>query len=212
MKLKLYSYWRSSCSWRVRLALGFKGLEFDIIPIHLVKNGGEQFSEEYEHLNPMNQVPTLVLEDGRLLTQSIAIIEFLEESFPSPALLPKHPYHRAKMRELVEIINSGIQPAQNLSLLLQLEKLQAGSKLAWGKTVIEKGLVALETKSVETSGRFLIGDQFTIADCCLIPQLYNARRFNCDLTLFPTLLKVEAHCQQLNFYTQAHPDSQIDAQ
>lgn len=212
MSLKLYSYWRSSCSWRVRLALGFKGLPAEIIPVHLVKNGGEQFSEQYSQLNPMNQVPTLLLDDGRLLTQSVAIIEFLEETFPSPALFPEDTYLRARMRELVEIVNSGIQPFQNLKLLLRLEELQPGIKLSWGKEVIESGLHALEKKSLQTSGRFLIGDQFTAADCCLIPQLYNARRFNCDLAQFPTLIKVETSCKELNFFSIAHPDSQIDAQ
>ncbi len=210
--LKLYSYWRSSCSWRVRLALGFKGLSAEIIPIHLVKNGGEQFSEYYSTLNPMNQVPSLSLDDGRLLTQSIAIIEFLEDIAPNPTLLPEDIFLRAKMREMVEIINSGIQPLQNLRLLRMLEQLQPGTKLQWGKEVIADGLLALEQKAQKLSGRFLIGDQFTIADCCLIPQLYNARRFQCNMDPFPTLLTVETNCKELQFFTAAHPDSQTDAQ
>ena len=194
------------------MALGFKGLSAEIIPIHLVKNGGEQYSEEYSVLNPMNQVPSLLLKDGRILTQSIAIIEFLEETTPAPTLLPKDLFLRAKMREMVEIVNSGIQPLQNLKLLLTLEKLQAGTKLHWGREIIENGLRALEKKSLGTSGLFLIGDQFTIADCCLIPQLYNARRFQCDLDQFPTLLRVETNCKELHFFAMAHPDAQIDAQ
>lgn len=212
MTLTLYSYWRSSCSWRVRLALGFKGISADIVPIHLVKNGGEQFAEDYAKLNPMHQVPTLVLDDGRQLTQSVAIIEFLEERWPEPALFPADIFLRGQMREMVEIVNSGIQPVQNLSLLVMLETLQSGSKLRWGKQVIEKGLSALEKKAAETAGDFLIGNQFTAADCCLIPQLYNARRFKCNLEALPTLLRVETHCQQLDFFQSAHPDAQVDAQ
>lgn len=210
--MKLYSYWRSSCSWRVRLALGFKNISTEIIPIHLVKEGGVQFSEEYAKLNPMNQVPSLVLDDGRVLTQSVAIIEFLEEKFPLPSLFPSEQYERAKMRELVEIVNSGIQPFQNLSLLLRLEELQPGIKLPWGKEVITKGLLALESKAIDTAGDFLIGNQFTAADCCLIPQLYNARRFKCDLSQIPTILNVEANCKKLEFFAAASPEEQSDAQ
>lgn len=210
--MKLYSYWRSSSSWRVRLALGFKGIPVEILPIHLVKQGGEQFSEEYSKLNPLNQVPSLELDNGQVLTQSVAIIEFLEEKFPSPSLFPSTQYERAKMREFVEIINSGIQPFQNLSLLLRLEELQPGMKLTWGKEVIAKGLYALEKKAIHTSGNFLIGNQFTAADCCLCPQLYNARRFKCDLSQLPTLLKIEANCKKLDFFASASPADQIDAQ
>jgi maleylacetoacetate isomerase len=194
------------------LALGFKNISTEIISIHLVKEGGEQFSEEYSKLNPMNQVPSLVLDDGRVLTQSVAIIEFLEEKFPLPSLFPSEKYERAKMRELVEIVNAGIQPSQNLSLLLRLEELQSGAKLAWGKEVITKGLHALEKKAIQTSGDFLIANQFTAADCCLIPQLYNARRFKCDLSQLPTLLRIEDNCKKLDFFAAATPGEQFDAQ
>ena len=209
--MKLYSYWRSSCSWRVRLALGFKNISAEIVPIHLVKNGGEQFSAEYSSRNPLHQVPSLELEDGTIITQSLAIIDFLEESHPSLSLYPSEMKARIKVKELAEMINSGIQPLQNLALLLKLESLQEGLKLTWGREVIEKGLLALEQKVKYSAGKFLVGNQFSVADCCLIPQLYNARRFGCDLSNMPTLLEVEKNCTLLPFFAAAHPDQQIDA-
>ena len=194
------------------MALGYKGIAYDIEPIHLVQNGGEQFSERYSKLNPLQQVPSLLLDNGMILTQSIAIIEYLEELYPNPSLRPSDVFLRAKMREYTEIINAGIQPLQNLSLLLHLESLKEGAKLSWGRSVISKGLQALEEKSQQTVGQFLIGDSFTMADCALLPQLYNARRFGCDLSTVPQLLRIEANCQAFDFVAEASPEHQVDAQ
>ena len=210
--MKLYSYWRSSCSWRVRIALELKGIDYMYVPVHLVKNGGEQHQDSYTAHNPMAQVPTLELSDGTMLTQSIAIIEYLDEQFPNgPALLPRDPLARAKTRSHAELINAGIQPLQNLSVLQALSAM-GQDKLAWGRQVIDRGLTALEKLTAPNQTPFLGGAQPTIADLCLVPQLYNARRFKCDLSQYPYLTAVEANCQQLEAFQKAHPDQMPDAQ
>lgn len=207
--MKLYGYWRSSASWRVRIGLAWKGLRYDYVPVHLVKEGGQQHGEAHRARNPMEQVPVLEV-DGRLLTQSLAILEWLEEAHPQPALLPRDPFLRLRARQLAEIPNSGIQPLQNLSILQEIEKL-GGDKQAWGAKWNRRGLGAMEAIARETAGRFLVGDDVSIADVCLVPQLYAARRFNVDLAAFPTLLRVEAACAELEAFKQAHADAQPDA-
>lgn len=207
--MKLYGYWRSSASWRVRIALAYKGLSYEYVPVHLVKDGGQQHGEAHRARNPMEQVPVLEV-DGRLLTQSLAIIEWLEETWPQPALLPKDPFLRMRARQLAEIPNSGIQPLQNLSILQEIEKL-GGDKQAWGARWNRRGLAAMEAIARETAGRFLVGDEPTVADVCLVPQLYAARRFGVDPAEFPTLLRVEAACAELPAFRQAHADVQPDA-
>lgn len=210
--MKLYSYWRSSCSWRVRIALALKGLDYSYIPVHLVKDGGEQHSSSYTAHNPMAQVPTLELADGTTLTQSMAIMEYLDESYPERSpLLPQNALDRAKARSYAELINAGIQPLQNLSVLQALESM-GQDKLAWGRSVIDRGLAALESLTARDQSPFLVGSEPTLADLCLIPQLYNARRFKCDLRQFPRLLAVEAHCELLEAFQKAHPDQMPDAQ
>jgi maleylpyruvate isomerase len=215
--LILRGYWRSSATWRVRIALHLKGIDFDDRPVHLIRDGGEQHHADYTRLNPLAQVPTLQLPDGALLTQSLAIIDYLEQLYPSPPLYPKDPLQRARAIQLAEIVNSGIQPLQNLSLLQKISRDYQADKAAWGREVIARGLSALETilrssaPEANPSG-FLIGDEPTIADLCLIPQLYNARRFKVDLSNLPRLLIAEEACAQLPAFMAAHPDVQRDAQ
>ncbi len=208
--MKLHNYWRSSASWRVRIALELKNAPFDYVPVHLVDGGGWQYRDQYRTLNPMAQVPTLELGDDRSLSQSLAIIEYLEETIPSPALLPKDPYLRARARQLAEIVNAGIQPLQNLAVFTEVKRLGGDTK-AWAQLFIDRGLRALEASAQKTTGTFLVGDSPTIADICLVPQLYNARRFEIELTPFPTLTRIEAECAKIDAFARAHADRQPDA-
>lgn len=212
--IKLYNYWRSSASWRVRSALHLKGIPFEYVPVHLVK--GEQKAGAHHARNPMEQVPALELElDGtvRVVAQSIAILELLEERFPAVPLLPADAFLRARCRELTEAINSGIQPHQNLGPMGRIDALQAGAGKAHAQHYNDVGLAALEERVKETAGRFCIGDRPSFADLCLVPQLYSARRFEVpDLaTRFPTLTAIDAACGELAAFRAAHPDAQPDA-
>lgn len=212
--MKLYSYWRSSCSWRVRIALHHKGLAFEYVPVHLLKDGGEQNAEAYRDKNPMAQVPLLEWEEGgvtRRLGQSLAIIEMLEEQYPDPPLLPADRYLRARTRQLAETVNAGIQPFQNTGTSKYVKHEMHADEQAFARRFIEKGLHAYQAIAAEVGGRYSVGDAPTVADLCLVPQLYAARRFNADLTQFPRLLQIEEHCLQLPAFQAAHPDRQIDA-
>lgn len=208
--MKLYGYWRSSSAWRVRIALEHKALPYDNIPVHLVADGGQQNSLEHVGRNPMRQVPVLELDDGRCLTQSVAIVEYLDERYPTPPLLPPEPFLRACTRQLVEVVNAGIQPLQNLRVLQAIDA-AGGDRAAWGRQVIDEGLTALQALARRHAGRFLVGDELSLADLYLVPQLYNARRFRCDLTGLDLLLSVEQSCQELPAFQRAHPDRQPDA-
>jgi maleylpyruvate isomerase len=208
--MRLYSYWRSSSAWRVRLALALKALPHDLKTVHLVR--GEQYGEEYRALNPLSQVPLLEIEEGGKLlrlTQSIAIIEYLEERFPERPLLPRAPADRARARQLAEIVNSGIQPFQNTGLQRTLEKVNV-DVAPIRKQAIERGLAALEAVASESAGRFLVRDGVTLADIYLVPQMYSARRFDVDLEPFPTLRRVDAECSTLAEFQSAHPNAQPD--
>jgi maleylpyruvate isomerase len=211
-KLILRGYWRSSATWRVRIALHYKEIPFEYQPVHLVHNGGEQHTLEELKRNPLAQVPTLELDDGTILTQSLAIIDYIESMNPIPSVYPHSPIERAQALQMAEMINSGIQPLQNLSLLIKVNELGA-DKRQWGHDYIKKGLSALEYVVNQTKqSRCLIGDTPTIADFCLIPQLYNARRFKVNLSEMPQLCAVETHCQGIMAFQMAAPDVQIDAQ
>lgn len=213
--IKLYGYWRSSASWRVRLGLYAKTLPFEYIPVHLVKDGGQQNQESYEELNAMQQVPTLEYTDeqGEIIrvTQSLAILELLEELVPAPPIMPQDPLLRARSRQLAEIVNSGIQPLQNLSVIQYLKEQNVDTK-AFCQHWIERGLRGYQSIAQETFGEFSIGDEPTIADFCLIPQLYNARRFEVDLEPFALLTEIEAAANELAMFGQAAPEAQPDAQ
>lgn len=211
--MKLYNYWRSSSSWRVRIALNFKGLDYDYIPVHLVKDGGEQRLDWFAKKNPAMQVPLLEVEhNGKsiALSQSMAILDFLEQSHPEPALLPADPYLRAHAVQLAELINSGTQPLQNLTVI-QKFKAQGWDAKLWCQQAITTGLSAFEA-TLEHSGDFCVGDSPTWADACLIPQLYNARRFELDVSQWDKISAIEERALAHPAFAAAHPDQQPDAQ
>ncbi len=214
MKVRLYTYWRSSCSWRVRIALGMKGIVWEPAYVHLTKDGGEQWRPEYVAKNPTGQVPLLELPDGaggvRHIAQSLAIIDYLEETHPEPPLFPRDPWRRARARMLAEIVNSGIQPFQNLSVTRHVAELGA-DKEAWARRFIARGLTAFQAAAGETAGKFCVGDAPSVADICLVPQLYHARRFGVDLAPYARLVAIETACAALPAFAGAHADRQPDA-
>jgi maleylpyruvate isomerase len=212
--LRLYSYWRSSSAWRVRIALGLKGLGFQYVAVDLLS--GQQWSEAHAARNPTRQVPVLEVEAAgqplRRLVQSMAIIEWLDEVYPSPPLLPPTADGRARVRALAEHVNSGIQPMQNAIVLKLLREKVPGWDQEWARNAIGGGLGALEVAVGDGgAGRFCHGDAPGLADCYLVPQLYNARRFGVETAGFPTLLRIEAACAALPAFQAAHPDRQPDA-
>jgi maleylacetoacetate isomerase len=209
--MKLYGYWRSSSAYRVRIALGLKGIAVEHVPVHLVRGGGEQFSTAFRERNPLAEVPVLELDSGELLTQSVAIVEYLDEVYPSPPLLPGDAVQRARVRALVQVINSGVQPLQNRNVLSALGRLGCDAD-AWARDFIERGLIALESHAAARAGAFSVGETPTLADIYLIPQLYNARRWSLPLERFPTLTRIEARCLALEAFDQAWPERQADAE
>jgi maleylpyruvate isomerase len=207
----LYDYWRSSSAWRVRIALHWKGIAFERRVVNLIKDGGEQHSDEFRALNPLRQVPVLIADEGaRPIAQSMAILAYLEERFPTPPLLPADPWLRARARQLAEMVNAGIQPLQNLDVVQHL-KAHGIDGIEFARHFNVRRLAALEAASQETEGAFLVGDSPSIADVYLIPQLYAARRWSVDLAPYPTLLRVEAACASLPAFVAAHADAQSDA-
>ena len=219
--MKLYSYFRSSAAYRVRIALNIKGMPYDIVPVHLLKHGGEQLSQMYRTLNSDGLVPTMVEDDAAgsqaVLTQSLAILEYLEEIHPAPALLPAPALDRAFVRSIALSIACDIHPVNNLRVLRYLVhelKVDENAKNAWYRHWCESGLAALETTLTreKRSGRFCFGDTPTFADCCLVPQIFNAQRLKCDLTAMPTLMQIYQNCQELEAFIQAAPQNQPDAE
>lgn len=216
--LKLYSYFRSSAAYRVRIALALKGLAYDTIPVHLLKDGGQQHTSAYRSANPQGLVPALQLSaDGPVLAQSLAIIEYLDETQGGPALLPKDALGRARVRALAQMVACEIHPLNNLRVLKYLKRnlgISDAQKDAWYAHWVALGLQAVEdtlTHGNET-GRFCHGDSPGLADCCLVPQVFNARRFNCALDAFPTINRIVEACEQLPAFQQAAPDMQPDAE
>ncbi|KAI0210000.1 Maleylacetoacetate isomerase [Lamellibrachia satsuma] len=209
-KVILYSYYRSSASWRVRLALAFKNIDYEYRAVHLVKGGGEQHTDEYKTLNPSRQVPTLII-DGTTLTQSMAIIEYLEETKEGRHILPKDPVGRAQARRIAEMINSGIQPLQNLAVLEKLETFSdSGKKQEWGHFWIDRGFQAVEAVLASTSGKYCVGNEVSIADLCLVPQVYNAKRFKVDMSQFPTINRIHDDLIKMEQFKKADPACQLD--
>jgi maleylpyruvate isomerase len=214
--VRLYGYWRSTSSWRVRIGLELKGVSYQVVPVHLLEDGGRQHAPEYLARNPMAQVPTLEWTelDGtpRRLTQSLAILAYLDDRHPEPRILPVQPFDRARVWELAEMVNAGIQPLQNLAVLQRIDEVAGDlGRKGWAAPHIVRGLTALETKTAEVAGTYAFGDTTTVADACLVPQLYAARRFGVDLDAFPTLTRVEEACAAHPAFQAAHPDRQPDA-
>jgi maleylacetoacetate isomerase len=212
----LYTFFRSSAAYRVRIALNLKGLAYEALPVHLSRGGGEQFAPAYRELNPQSLVP--VLQDGeRALSQSLAIMEYLEEVYPLPPLLPNNPAARARVRSLALAIACEIHPLNNTRVLGYLSGpmgLGDEAKRTWYHHWIALGLGALEARlaAERETGSFCHGDAPGLADCCLVPQLANARRFKCDVSPYATLLRIETNCQALNAFQRAAPDRQPDAE
>jgi maleylpyruvate isomerase len=210
----LHTYFRSSASYRVRIALNLKGLDARHAFVHLNRNGGEQFSEEFRALNPQALVP-VYREGDATLSQSLAILEYLDEKYPSPALLPATIETRARARQIALAVACDIHPINNLRILKYLTATLGVSdeaKNGWVKHWIGLGLAALEAELAASAGTFCVGEQPTIADCCLVPQLFNAQRFGVDLSAYPTLLRIDAACQEMPSFRDAHPALQPDAE
>ncbi|HRD32925.1 MAG TPA: maleylacetoacetate isomerase [Rhodocyclaceae bacterium] len=214
--MRLYTYFRSSAAYRVRIALNLKGLAWDAVPVHLVRGGGEQHQPDYRALNPSGLVPAF--EDaGRLFTQSLAIIEYLDETHPAPALLPGDAAVRARIRAIAQAIACDIHPINNLRVLQYLTRefaVSEAQKTAWYRHWVELGLVALEATLAddERTGVFCHGDTPTLADCCLVPQVFNARRFGVDLSAMPTLVRIVERCEAIEAFRLAAPELQADAE
>jgi maleylpyruvate isomerase len=211
--VKLYTYFRSSAAYRVRIALNLKGLAYEAIPIHLTKDGGRQKSPEYRAINPQMRVPSLALDSGEILTQSLAIIEYLDEVQARPPLLPSNPVARAKVRALANLIACDIHPLNNL-LPLQYLKRQLKHEQpeidAWYHHWILQGFEALE--SMIQPGPYAVGGAVTLADVCIVPQVFNARRLKVPLDQFPKIVAVDAACLKLPAFDRARPENQPDAE
>ncbi|MBB1059017.1 maleylacetoacetate isomerase [Marilutibacter spongiae] len=214
-RLKLYSYWRSSAAYRVRIGLNLKGLSYDIEPVHLVRDGGEQHMPDFREANPQGLVPVL-RHGSRVFRQSLAILEYLEEAWPTPALLPGEARDRARVRALAQAVACEIHPLNNLRVLQHLEHemgVDADGREAWVRHWVEDGFEAIEAMLVDhpSTGRFCEGDAPGLADCCLVPQVYNARRFKVDMAPYPTIERIEAACLALPAFDAARPERQPDA-
>ena len=214
--MKLYTFFRSSASYRVRIALNLKGVTYDRALIHLRRGGGEQLTAAYKSINPQALVPAFE-DDGRILTQSLAIIEYLDEKFPKPPLLPVDLADKAFVRSLAMIIACEVHPIQNLRVLNHLKATYNQSDAQvnpWAQHWIDLGLCAIEQMIVAQTrrGKFSFGDTPTLADICLIPQLGNARRFGCDLSKYPAILEIEKTCMAIPAFADAAPEKQPDAE
>lgn len=211
--MKLYGYFRSSATYRVRIALNLKGIPYNSAPVHLVR--GEQFESGYRRINPQSVVPTLD-DHGTILTQSLAIMEYLEETRPRPPLLPADAPGRARVRGLSLAIACEIHPLNNLRVLNRLRDIGVSEdeRTAWYRHWVAEGLDAVEAMLAgpDATGRYCHGELPTMADCCLVPQLYNARRFGCDLAPYPTVRRIDAACRELAAFEAAEPARQTDAE
>ena len=200
--VELYSYWQSSCSWRVRIALDLKKIDYKYISVNLAAAR----TDEYLGLNPSGKVPALRI-DGKVFSQSLAIIEYLEETRPEPALLPGDAGEKALVRQIVQMIACDIQPLQSLSLVKVMGEAQM---LAFAQTNIAKGFAAIEKVLQSTAGIYCVGDHVTIADLFLVPQVFNARKYGVDLTLYPTIVQVDKNLCMLPEFQQTNPNLQPD--
>jgi len=215
-RLRLHSYWRSSAAYRVRLALHYKGLAYHYLPVHLLRDGGEQFGAAYLEINPQSRVPALEV-DGQVLTQSMAILEWLEEAYPAaPRLLPADAFGRARVRSLAQLIVADIQPLQNTAVVRLLREQHGWTDeqvKGWLREWIGRGLRALEQRLAREpgTGTHCHGDTPTLADVCLVPQCYAAQRFGVDPAQFPRIAAIDAACRELEAFQGAAPERQPDA-
>ena len=214
--LKLYTYFRSSAAFRVRIALNLKGVLYDPVFVHLPR--GEHRKPEYAAVDPQALVPTLI-DDGRALSQSLAIIEYLDETHPEPRLLPEDPLGRARVRSLSLLVACEIHPLNNLRTLQHLKRALGQNEdqiNAWYRHWIADGLAKLEADlnrgDSGSAGRFCHGDTPTMADCCLVPQIFNAKRYDCDLALYPKVMRIFGACMKLEAFDHAQPSKQPDAE
>ncbi|TFE37011.1 maleylacetoacetate isomerase [Paraburkholderia dipogonis] len=219
--MTLYNYFRSSASYRVRIALELKGLKYDYVPIHLSRSGGEQFASNYAEVNPEKLVPTFVDAGGSVITQSLAIIEYVDETHPDPALLPQTPMDRAYVRSIANLIACDIHPVDNLRVLGYLKNVlnvTDEQKSAWYRHWVEEGFKALETHLVRESrpggrvGTLCFGDKPTLADLCLVPQVFNARRMQVPLDNYPTIQRIVEAASAIPAFERASPGRQIDSE
>ena len=216
--MKLYTYFRSSAAYRVRIALNLKGIAYDSIPVHLLQDGGQQLLPAYRAVNPSALVPALD-DDGAILTQSLAMLEYLDETRPAVPLLPADPLERARVRALALAIACDAHPLTNLRVLKYLKNtlgLSDEAKQEWYRHWMAEGLAAVEALLAQGdpagTGQFCHGDSPTMADCCLVPQVFNAQRFAIDLAPYPRVARIHAHCAGLPAFIAAHPSQQPDAE
>ncbi len=215
--MKLYGYFRSSAAYRVRIALNLKQVNYDLGIIHLVRGGGEQHTPQYREINPAGLVPALETDDGQVLTQSLAIIEYLDEVLPGAPLLPSDPLARAQARSLALAVACEIHPLNNLRVLKYLTGTLGASedeKTAWYRHWVETGLETIEQLLGRSplTGQFCVGDSPTLADICLIPQIANARRFDCRIDHLAKVLEINERCLALSAFAKAQPSAQPDAE
>ncbi len=209
----LHSYWRSGAAYRVRIGLNLKGLDYKVLPVHLIKNGGEHNSAAYRAINPQGRVPTLTLDDGANLVQSPAILEWLEEVFPNPALLPKDALQRARIRGVAALIGCDIHPMGNVGPLKYLRSSFAADDAAcaaWVGHWISHGFTGVE--ALIDGGEFCFGTSPTLADVYLVPQVFAANRFKVNLDAFPKIRRAASHCAAIEAFAKAAPDQQPDAE
>ena len=215
--MKLFTYFRSSAAYRVRIALNLKGLPYEAVPVHLLRSGGEQLQPAYRAVNPAALIPALEDDSGAVLTQSLAIIEYLDETHRDVPLMPADALGRARVRALALTVACDIHPLGNLRVLKYLvHQLNTPdeAKLEWSRHWIREGFAALEATlaGAPATGRFCHGDTPTLADCCLVPQVFNALRFEVDMAQFPTIARIHAACGELDAFSAAHPSRQPDAE
>jgi maleylacetoacetate isomerase len=211
--LKLYTYFRSSAAYRVRIALNLKGLPYHAVPVHLTKDGGQQRRPDFVALNPQMRVPALVLDSGDVLTQSLAIIDYLDEAHPKPPLLPPDPLARAKVRAIAQMVACDIHPLNNLVALQYLKrslKQEQPEIDAWYHHWVTEGFKAIE--AMISPGPYAFGAQVTLADLCLVPQVFNARRLKVPLDAFTKIVAADAACLKLAAFDKARPENQPDAE
>jgi maleylpyruvate isomerase len=214
--MKLYTYFRSSAAYRVRIALNLKGLQYDAIPVHLLRGGGEQLQEQYRSINPSGLVPAFQ-DDYITLTQSMAILEYLEDAYPETPIMPKDATERAHVRELAQIIACDIHPVNNLRVLRYLVQelgISEEKKNEWYRHWLVGGLEVLEKHLARdpSAGPLCHGRTPTIADCCLVPQVFNAQRHGIDVSIYPNIARINAQCIEIPAFVAAHPSNQPDAE